>query len=173
MKKLISSVLVIILSLLVLSSCGDTNAPDGMILASGEAASYTLLVPEDWKVDLSTGITSAHAEEGAPVSVSVTSYDLENTDSTVDEWWEINKTDLAVAFTDFKEITVGADTVLGGVNAKEYVYSAKLGGAEYVYHQVACVRGDGIVYIVTYTATPDTYESNLETFNKITSNFSF
>lgn len=173
MKKFFTLLTVIALAAAALISCEKSDVPDGMKLASGEAVSYSLFVPEDWTLDLQTGITSAHATEGAPVSVSVTSYDLKNTDSTPDEWWEINVSDLKAAFTDFTEVTTGAATVLDGINAKEYVYTAKLGGAEYTYHQVACVRDGGIVYIITYTATSDTYESNLETFNKITSNFRF
>ena len=174
MKKLISLIIMLSLVLCALTSCGDdTDAPDGMKLASGDAVSYSLFIPDDWKIDVQTGYTAAHVSDEDKTNVCVTSYELEHTNSTVDEWWEINKADLAVACTEYKEIKVGVDTVLDGVNAKEYVYSAKIGSAQYTYHQVAAVTDGGVVYIITYTATPDKYESHLETFNKITSEFKF
>lgn len=174
MKKLLSLAFAILLISCLLVSCGnDPDVPDGMKLASGDAVAYDLFIPEEWLVDVQTGYTSAHVSDTDATNVSVTSFDMQAANSTVDDWWEINVTDLKVAFTDYKEMKIGADTVLGGESAKEYVYSAKLGGVEYVYHHVAAVVEGGIVYNVTYTTTPDKYESSLETFNKITSEFRF
>lgn len=174
MKKILSIILVLVFALTLMTACGKkADAPKGMKLASGDAASYSLFIPKDWKIDVQTGYTAAHVSEEDKTNVSVTVYDLEHTNSTVDEWWEVNSADFAVVCTDYKEIRIGADTVLDGVNAKEYVYSAKLGSAEYTYHQVAAVTDSGTVYVITYTTTPDKYESHLETFNKITSEFKF
>ena len=174
MKKILAIILAITFVLTIMTACGKKeDAPSGMKLASGDAASYSLYIPKSWKIDVQTGYTAAHVSDEDKTNVSVTVYDLEHTNSTVDDWWEVNSADFAVVCTDYKEITIGADTVLDGVNAKEYVYSAKLGGAEYTYHQVAAVTDSGTVYVITYTCTPDMYESHLETFNKITSEFKF
>ena len=174
MRKILSITLALIFVITVMTACGKKDdAPSGMKLASGNAASYSLYIPESWKVDVQAGYTAAHVSDEDKTNVSVTVYDLEHTNSTVDDWWEVNSADFAVVCTDYKEITIGSDTVLDGVNAKEYVYSAKLGSAEYTYHQVAAVNEGGTVYVITYTCTPDKYESHLETFNKITSEFKF
>ena len=155
-------ILVLVFALTLMTACGKkADAPKGMKLASGNAASYSLFIPKDWKIDVQTGYTAAHVSDEDKTNVSVTVYDLEHTNSTVDEWWEVNSEDFSIVCTDYKEIRIGADTVLDGANAKEYVYSAKLGGVEYTYHQVAAVTEGGTVYVITYTTTPDKYEITL------------
>ena len=171
MKKIISIILILMLSAAVLASCKKNDAPDGMILASGEAASYSLYVPEDWEIGTQASYTTANAKGNVP-NVSVTSFEFDDPTTTVDQWWETQKEELIAGFGGIEEISDG-DTVVDGLNAREYVYSAKHGTREYVYHQVAVMKNGGEVYLITYTSTPETYEENLSTFNKITAEFRF
>lgn len=171
MKKIISIVILLATVAILLVSCSDPNTPDGMIQASGDSAPYLFYVPEDWKVDLQTGVTTAHDAEDLRVTVSVTAYELEKRDDTVETWWEVNLHDLEAAFVDYEEISNG-NTELDGVHAVEYVYSAKIGEDSYTFRQVAAIK-DGDVYLITYSAPSAVFEANAEEFTKMVDCFLF
>ena len=170
MKKLLSAILLIALCAAALVSCSKSEIPDGMKLASSEAASYKLYVPEEWEIGLTEVYTTANAKDAVLPNVSATTYEFEDPTATIEEWWETSKEELTLGFGEIKVISE-RDTVLDGKNAKEYVYTAKMGDTEYTFHQVAAMTSSGVVYLITYTSTPDSYEANLETFNKITAEF--
>ena len=170
MKRLLSLILAMILALAVFTSCSKDGVPDGMKLASSEKASYKLYVPKDWVVGSQESYTTANSKNKVP-NVSATSYDLKTADATLDDWWKTETENLKEGFKDFKEIS-SEKTTLGGRNAVEKVYTAKLTGNEYKFRQVAAIK-DGYVYIVTFTCLPDTYDDNKETMNKIFSEFKF
>ncbi len=173
MKRIIAIILATLM-LTALTSCGnkgDVTVPDGMKLASGEAASYTLFIPEDWVIDMQTGATTAHVSAGDMSNVSVMVWDLEHSDDTVEKWWEVNVESLKIAFTDFAEVSSG-ECKLGGYDAMEYIYTAKLGGTEYKYRQIASVRG-GAVYVMTYTAVPSVFDTHTEEVDSIAENFKY
>lgn len=176
MKKILklTAVIVAILSALALVSCssdGDDASPDGMKRASSDTAPYVLYIPEDWITDMQTGMTSAHVSSSDSSNVSVTAWELEHTDDTVDTWWDVNIAELCSVFTDYTEVS-SVETVLCGESAKQYVYTARLADTEYKYMQTAAVR-DGSVYVITYTALPDVYDSHLDDVAKILSAFVF
>ena len=111
------------------ASCKNTDEyapPAGYTLASNENADYCLYVPDKWTVDMSTAAAGAYYSVTDPSSVSVMGWDLQNYDSSLDEWWETNKTDLALVFTDFNEISE-ENTTLDELYAKRYTYTAMLG----------------------------------------------
>ena len=174
MKKLLCAA-VAALTMLSLASCSrtsdDSTVPEGMVRASGDAATYTLYVPDDWQIDLQTGVTTAHVSTGDPSNISAAAWDLEHTDDTVDTWWDVNRSELESAFTDYTEIS-GRDTRLGGETAKEYVYTARLADVEYKYMQTAAVHG-GSVYVITYTALPDVFDSHTDDVERIIAEFRF
>ncbi|MBR6807402.1 MAG: hypothetical protein IKM46_03370 [Clostridia bacterium] len=170
MKRLLSVILATILALTLLASCSKDGVPSGMKLASSEKASYKLYVPKDWVIGSQESYTTANSKEKVP-NVSATSYDLKTADADLEDWWKTETENLKEGFKDFKEIS-GEKTTLGGRDAMEKVYTAKLTGCEYKFHQVASIK-DGYVYIVTFTCLPDTYEDNKETMNKIFAEFKF
>ena len=172
MKKILSVILAIAMCAVALVSCSKDDTPDGMKLASTEAASYQLYVPEDWEVGLTEVYTTANAKDAVLPNVSATTYEFDDPTATIELWWETSKDELTLGFGEIVMISE-SDTVLDGRNAKQYVYSAKMGDVEYTFHQVAAITSSGVVYLLTFTSSPDSYEENLETFNQITSEFRF
>ena len=171
MKRLTALTVVLLMLCTLLTSCKkDTTVPDGMKLAStNEAATYCLYVPKDWVVDITTAATSAHVSESDKSNVSVMAWSLPNTDDTVDDWYEIASEELSVSFTDFEEISA-TETTMGGVYAKDITYTAKLGGEARKYRQVGAVKS-GVVYVLTYSTTPDLFDKYLDDVDDIIAEF--
>ncbi len=168
MKKSIALGLVIMA--LALTGCsGDTEAPTGYKTASGEAADYTFFVPEEWTVDLSTGATSAYCSPEDPSSVSVMAWELPHTDTTLDEWWEMNLEDISLVFQNVV-VEEPENVTMDGVYGKKYTYTADLGEFSYKIQQTAAIRS-GSVYLVTYTSLADTFDTHLEEVGNMLSFF--
>ena len=176
MKKLIISVISLIMALFCVS-CSDkqeeSSVPDGMKLASSEeAASYALYVPEDWTVDMATAATRAHCSKSDASSVSAMAWELEHTDSKIEDWWDVNVEELKTVFADYNEEAV-EQTTLDGRQAVKYVYTASLGENKFKFMQTAALNGSGAVYIITYTALEDVYDSHADEVYSILENFKF
>lgn len=145
--------------LLSLSACNkDTTAPAGFVTASGEAARYSFYVPKEWTVDLSTGATSAYFSTEDPSSVSVMTWELPASDTTLDDWWSMNREDIQMVFQNV-EILSETDTTIDGVYAKTYVYNATLGEYTYTVQQTAAIQGYEI-YLITYTSLADNFAAH-------------
>lgn len=173
MKRIIALFTALLLITVALTSCKKAgDAPDGMKLASHEdKANYFLYVPDDWTIDLQTGATTVHVSSQDLSSVSVTTWLLEHTDDTVDTWYESQRDVLNMGFTDFAEESV-RETTVDGVYAKEYTYTAKLGGNERKYRQVAAVKS-GTVYVISYSTTPELFDEHSSDFDDILTEFRF
>ncbi len=168
MKKSIA--LCLVAAALMLTGCsGDTEAPTGYKTASGEAADYTFFVPEEWTVDLSTGATSAYCSTEDPSSVSVMAWELPHTDTTLDEWWEMNLEDISLVFQNVV-VEEPENVTMDGVYGKKYTYTADLGEFSYKIQQTAAIRS-GSVYLVTYTSLADTFDTHLEEVGNMLSFF--
>ena len=164
MKKIIritAAVLVLVLTVFAAVSCkkGD-DAPKGMKKASDEKADFTLYVPEKWTVDIVEAAVSAYCSADDPSSVSMMAWSLEYSDSTLDEWWDVNLDEIKKVFSDV-EVTDTADTLLDGLYAKKYTYTASLGEYDYVIIQAACVK-NATVYVFTYTSVPEKFDAHTE-----------
>lgn len=159
MKKKI--LIIVMLAALLLAGCrNDPEAPAGMKTASGEGADYTLFVPEDWTVDITTGATGAYYSASDTSGVLVTSWDLPNTDTSLDDWWETN---LAEIENVYRNVTVeeSENVLIDGNHGVRYVWTGELGDYTYRVMQAAAVK-NGSVYLFTYTSLPDLYESHIE-----------
>ena len=172
MKKIISVALSLVLLCSLLVSCNRSgDAPDGMKLASGEKADYYLYIPEDWVIDLQTGATTAHVSSTDLSNVTASSWTLEYSDDTVDTWHERELEGLNAGFDDYKEESV-RETTLDGAYAKEYVFTAKLGGKDRKYRQIAAIKGTS-VYAITYSTTPELYDEHNDEADDIFAQFRF
>lgn len=173
MKK-ISLLLAILMIALPLVSCSQNtdDAPDGMklITADNEVVNYKLYVPDDWTPSISTGAVGAYCSNSDTTNVSVMAWNVDSSE-TLDTWWDKYRKDFDLVFKDF-ELTSEETTTLGGVTAKKYAYTAKLGEYTYTYVQCACLHF-GMVYVMTFTTMPDLYEQHADEFNDVITCFKF
>ena len=170
MKK-ITAIILCLVAVLSLAACGGkVNAPTGMKLASNEVSDYYFFVPQNWTVDMSTGVASAYYSETDKSNMSMTSYALEKT-MTVDEYWESVKAEYSALFKEMSEPEVKT-TALDGVEAKQYTYTAKAGTHDYKVMQVFCVK-NSTVYVFTFTATPEKFEEHIDKVALVIAEFRF
>jgi len=177
MKKIsvIALLLVLCTCLTVFSGCAKKeadSAPDGMKLASGENADYCMYVPDTWKVDRSDLYTIAFFSSGDTTSISTTAYAIGTDIATLEDWWGIfeGRMDKEL-FSEHSDVTV-SDAVLGGVEGKEYSFTAKRGEQDYNVVITAVIK-DFNVYYVTYMSVPKYNEDHLEERAQIIEAFKF
>ena len=164
MKNLRKIILVLILAAfaLAMASCekDEHAAPSGWMNASDNKADFYFYVPDDWNVDYTTAAAGAFYSEADPSSVSVLAWELEYTDTTVDEWWELNRDEVNYVFSDVTVVSE-ENTTVDDIYAKTYVYTANLSDFSYKIMQTAFIK-DATVYLFTYTSTPENYDTHLE-----------
>ena len=89
-SRIIPMLLTLALIASVFCSCSkksDVDIPDGYQLASADEADYYFFVPATWTVDTKTTASAAYVSASDPASISVMTWSLSNTDSTLEEWW--------------------------------------------------------------------------------------
>ncbi len=153
---------------LSLASCkqrGEFAPPAGYQAASDEKADFHFYVPDKWTVDYSTGAAGAYFSAADPSSVSIMAWELPHADTTLDEWWELNRAEIEKVFDDFT-LESEENTTVDGQYAKKFVYTASLGGYRYRYQQVAAIKGTS-VYLFTYASTEENYETHLDQVNEM------
>lgn len=172
MKNILTKlILMLILAGMTLSlaSCNKNNdefaAPAGFVTASSESADFYFYVPDDWTVDYSTAAAGAYYSSADPSSVSVMAWELDYTDTTVDEWWELNQSEVESVFTDFN-LESTENITINDLYAKKYTYTATLGSFSYRIMQAACVK-NSTVYLFTYTSLPENFDEHTEDVNRM------
>ena len=167
MKNLLMKIALVIVLLMcaaALASCGNSDdqyaPPTGMISATDEKADFCLFVPDEWQIDYTTAAAGAYYSASDPSSVSVLAWDLEYTDTTVDEWWQTNVNEVGIVFDDIN-VESEENITMSEVYGKKYVYTASLGDFQYKIMQAACIKGSS-VYLFTYTAVPENYDLHTE-----------
>lgn len=158
----------------VLASCSGNSgeAPMGYVEISDEALNYHFYIPNNWTADISTGMTSAYFDGRDPSNVSITAFELDDTSiNSVDAYWELNEADLKLILPDMEYVDTD-DCTLGGTPAKQYVYTAKLSDTEYKFMQIVAIKSNE-VYIFTYTATAEKYDSHIEDVISMVDYFEF
>lgn len=142
---------------------------------SNEGLNYHFYVPSEWTADVSTGMTSAYYDGRDPSNVSVTAFELDDVSiNSADAYWELNEADLKLILPDLEYVDI-SDCKLGGedgVDAKQYVYTASMSDTEYKFMQVVAIRSNE-VYIITYTAVADKYDSHIEDVISMVDYFKF
>ena len=173
MNKKIIPALLVALSV-TLASCGSDSdsAPMGYKEISDEGLNYHFYIPDDWTTDISTGMTSAYYSGRDPSNVSVTAFELDDTSiNSVDAYWEINEADLKLILPDLEYVSKD-DVKLGGVDARQYIYTASMSDTDYKFMQVVAIRSNE-VYILTYTATAENYDAHIEDVISMVDYFKF
>ena len=191
-KTVITGILVLLCLAMTLSfaSCKnneDPDAPDGYVTASAECADYFLYVPAEWIVDTPEKSIMASARANSfsstPNITMMPCTDDEEQYATVEAYWEYYKSSLVKLFDETKNengestgessfamVSEGISCKVGGRDAMKYVYTATLSGVSLKYLQLI-VKDASQMYILTYTATEDTYDE--EQINGIIENIKF
>lgn len=172
MKKAITSLLCAALAALILFGCSEpSDIPSGFKLASNDACDFDFVVPSTWTVSLSDGTVAAYCSPTDPSSISVMPGELENADSTVDDWWASYQSDFESVYSETEVVGI-TDAMLDGVKGKTYTLTGKLGDNTYRFEITAAVYHSRI-YMVTFTSTPELYENHTETLASVIENFKF
>ena len=160
----IALVIVLLMCAAALASCGNSNdpyaPPAGMVSATDNKADFCLYVPDEWQIDYTTAAAGAYYSASDPSSVSVLAWDLDYTDTTVEEWWETNVNEVGIVFDDIN-VESEENITMSDVYGKKYIYTASLGDFQYKIMQAACIKGSS-VYLFTYTAVPENYDLHTE-----------
>ena len=137
---------------------------DGYILSSDiSLGGFSIYLPEEFTVDYSSGIVTAHTTDGSSVSVSRAT----STGVSVEEYWENRKAELEALFGAVTLIEETESTKIGNSKrAAAYEYTYVCAGTTYhVYQVLAITTFNG--YVFTYTAAEDNYGAHIDTVNKI------
>ncbi len=179
LKKIIIGLFALILCLCAVS-CGDKDdyVPAGFKRASDENADYILYVPDSWDVDMTTGVTTAKVSETDSSNISFIGFELDDAivnvetqagtaegdeakADTLDRFWEYYSAEFSKTFSDmaYDEGENGANMIVSKQAAKRYTYSATVTGVEYKFMQIVVIK-DGSVFILTYTAQKDVFDTH-------------
>ena len=181
--KRISILLVCLLMLpLVLTACGNGDAPEGHILASNpEKDGFSLYIPKEWNYNTTSGILSAYPSSISTANLTV-AY-LTSDEPTVADYWAGQEGPLKEDFADFA-VAEGYPTekVVADRIAYVYEYTGTYIAVEYRIRQYLVLLGnapkDGM-YVITYTASNEKsvatgnvdFESSLEQVETLIGHF--
>ena len=165
-KKAATALLLVSL-LLSLAACGTSGGttvtpPEGMKLCATEDG-YTLFVPEDWNVDLSTGIPTASVsdlEKAKAPSVTLVRVLDERTPA---EYFAAYTATLASMLDGYEAVAENDNTTMGKKPAITRTYRGTVLGKTYVFKQYLAAV-DGYIYTLTYTALDEKPETGGKTY---------
>ena len=169
MKKIILITLILVMMFSLLSCKKDKEAPEGMQDVAPEKEKYNFYVPQNWMPN-SGDIVGAYYSNTDRSNVSVMAYGGEYESS--EQYWNAFKARAENIFKDFEVISESEAIVIDGINAVKFCYKMKLDGKEYRCMQ-AVVAYSNICYVITYTSTPDYYDSHMADVESMLSNFDF
>jgi len=149
------------------------DAPDGMKLASNDTVSYRFFVPESWKLNQEEEIFAAYVESDRSV-VSVVPYMPDVERMSVAEFFTMCAEMLENTADEdgFELLKEEKEVDLGGRVATAYTYRYTVGGTEFRCMQVIAAYGS-MLYSVTYTATPESFDAHLADVERIIDAFEF
>ncbi|MBR0303499.1 MAG: hypothetical protein IJQ80_06585 [Clostridia bacterium] len=161
------------------ASSGERDLTSKGDVVSQDFVSYKLTAPEGWERVVSASSTVLRAPDGTS-SFSVMSFSLEHSGVTLDDWWDIFKEDFSGTYSNVR-FDEGGELYLDGTSAVRHTFSGDItaGGesASYRFLQIAAIRKRKLsspeVFVLTYTATADDYDANLDDVEYMISNFVF
>ncbi len=177
-EKKLKRLFLVVLLIFTLVSCSkeESNIPEGMAYSENGAVDYYFYYPEEWTLDRNDGMVSVYANEKDHSNVSVTTFAAPDTVTSVDGYISMGETNylehLKSNFTDLEMLSDGEETTLGGVPARQYVFTATVAGDEYKFRQIIAFRY-GYIYIFTYTSTLDAFDTHTDDVNSIVKEFTF
>ena len=173
MKKIISVLCLLGLlagCLCLFTGCKrDDSVPDGMKNVAGKQDPYCFYVPQSW-VTNSNGIVGAYYSVGDPSNVSVMAYGGQFASSA--DYWKDFTTRAASVFSSFEIVEENISRLISGKAALQYVYKMTLDGVRYQCMQTVVVYSN-MMYVITYTATEDLYNTHADEVGKMLDHFVF
>ncbi len=169
MKRIVA-VLLLLLLIVSLAACSkDNGTPEDMKNVAMENDKFYLYVPETW-VEYRGGATAPNADGS---SVLATTYLMEEGHTPESLFEEELLPSIKAAFTDLELIEdLCEETMLGGIDAMQYVYTASMGNQTYWFMDVISIH-KGFAYRVTYTSTPEHYADHLDDIEQICREFGY
>ena len=180
-KKILVLVVIFAMTLTFVSCAQNTDpsgAPSGYQLASDEQLDYKFYVPQTWTVDQNKGVSAAYVSDDRS-SVSFMSFALSESaievsasgtsSQQLDSFWKKYADMFKTTYSDMEYITEGVNRLIANCASKTYVYTANVTGNPYKFMQVTALK-DGIVYLFTYTAKSENYDSHIDDVEGILSN---
>jgi hypothetical protein len=174
MKRILCAI-ALLLALTSLAACSPEvpDVPEGMIEISNDKVDYHLYVPDKWTAETSTGVITAKYSDSIMVNVSMMAATATPETADIESYWNQYTDNFSATIEDFELIKKNEAVLLDGHEAARYVYKGTVAGSvEAQYQQIICIK-DGVIYIFTYTASPDKYEEYLPDVADMLKNFKF
>ncbi len=137
---------------------------------SAGTANDTTASPADTTVAPETTVNPETT--AAPDTTSAPDTNISERMQYINAYWEMCRETYAKELNGFAVVEEGKKTTLDTFEAKQYVYTAKYEGVEYKMQMTVTYSG-GLMFIVTYTAKAENYDSHLAEVEKILSEFDF
>lgn len=187
--KLLSLLIALVFILLCSCAATQTDTPSGMKLASDAAADYYMYVPNSWTVADQDGVTSAYVSIADRSNVTCARYKISNEavfdlpadknenkpDAVIyaENYWTGYTSELEAHLPGYRLISGPTSTLLNGQPAVRCRYAASISGTDYNFDMVICIRERMYAYLLTYTAEAAKYDTNLQSFENIITEFVF
>ncbi len=177
MKKIVALLFALVMLFAFTACSEDTVVPDGYkLISNAEACAYSFFVPENYiAMDSGSTFTKANISNSDSCEVSFMIVPEILGDGTMAAHWEGLQAEYAATFPEgyaVCEEEQGTVVGVGGVNGFRYTFTAKHGGKDYKFMQVFVPKTtltSAELYVFTYTAASDHYDTHLEAVNEILS----
>ena len=149
----------------------NVATPEGMKLISTDERPYRFFVPENWITNNKADFSAAYysSTDSSNVSLQYLILDSFEMDKTVEEYFAECEERYKKVFASYTLLST-EDITMDGVAAKKYTYTIVSGGVEYKQMQAIVERGS-TMYVLTYTALPENFESHLGDVEKMIEHF--
>ena len=152
MKRFFKFTLLLVLVSLTLAGCGDSDLPDGMqLIRGGEEHGYYFYAPEEWTNSSFGEVARAHVSAIDTSSVSVVELAMPE-DGDIGAYFRADMEKAPYDEPINVEKPEGEAVILGGVNAKKFVYTFTESGVPFKAMQIY-VKRHGSLYLFTYQST--------------------
>ena len=168
MIKKISALLIALVLCLSFFGCSGSDAPEGMKDVTVDGEPFKLYVPEAWTDNRSSGISSAYYSSRDNILVTAR-YFTPASELTLDDYIASLEAGYAQTLVEFAKMSL-EDCVLSTENAKQLIYTAKIGEVGFTYRQIiALYKGD--VVLLTFLCPTARFEEMNAEFTSIADAF--
>lgn len=185
LKALISVILLVCVLVPMLVSCtierGYEDSPKGMRPITDGSEGAVAYVPIAWTVDISTGVPCAYFSSKDYTMVTLTTVKADEVGGkTPLQYYEERIPSLASELNEFEIIKKSDGTknyesgMIGGRTCYTFEFTAKITGTTHKFSQVVVDSPkNGNVFILTYSAHTEVYDSHYSVFTQVKENFKF